>query len=47
MIKVIEAIQEYEENKISLEELQDYLWGLSEDTFELLSSKQIGQYLFL
>lgn len=46
LIKLHEVIQEYETHKISIEELQDYIWGLSENTLELLSSDQIAQYLF-
>ena len=46
MVKLHEIIKEYETNKISLEDLQDYIWGLSENTLEMLSSEQIIKYLF-
>lgn len=45
MIKLHEVIQDYETHKISLEDLQDYIWGLSENTLEMLSSNQIAKYL--
>lgn len=43
--KLNEVIQEYETHKISIEELQDYIWGLSENTLEMLSIDQIAKYL--
>lgn len=45
MNKVLDFIKQYEENKISLEELQDYMWGLPENSLDDLSDEQIVYYL--
>lgn len=47
LIKLKEVIKDYETHKISKEELQEYIWGLSENILELLPSDQIEKYLSL
>lgn len=47
MKKIQEIIQEYEENRISLEELQDAIWGLSEVSLKSISEENLIYYLYL
>lgn len=45
MEKLHEVIQDYEENRIPLEELQEFLWGLSEGILETVSEDILNYYL--
>lgn len=47
MIEIYEVIREYENKKISLEELQEIIWGMSENSLESISQKELLRYLFL
>lgn len=47
MIEPYEAIKAYESKVISLEELQEIIWGLSELSLELISKKELEHYLSL
>ena len=47
MIEPYEAIKSYENKVISLEELQEIIWGLSELSLELISKKELEHYLSL
>lgn len=47
MRKIEEVINDYETNNISLDELQDYLWGLSESSLETISEKHLVYFLYL
>lgn len=47
MTEPYEAINEYENKVISLEELQEIIWGLSELSLELISKKELEHYLSL
>lgn len=45
MEKLHEVIQEYEENRIPLEELQEFIWGLSESKLETISEDRLIHFL--
>lgn len=45
MNNVLDFIKRYEDNKISLKELQDYMWGLPENSLDDLSDEQIDFFL--
>lgn len=45
MIKLLEIIQEYEEKKITLEELQELVWGLSEIFLDGTTEEKLHFYL--
>ncbi|MFL2133524.1 hypothetical protein [Desemzia sp. FAM 24101] len=47
MEKLHEVIQNYEENRISLEELQEFIWGLSESKLETIPEDKLIDYLSL
>ncbi len=47
MRKIEEVINDYETNNISLDELQDYLWGLSESSLETISEENLVYFLYL
>lgn len=47
MEKIQEVINDYETNNSSLDELQDYLWGLSESSLATISEEKLIYYLYL
>ena len=47
MMEIYEVIKEYENKTISLEELQEIIWGMSENSLESISQKELVRYLFL
>lgn len=47
MEKLHEVIQNYEENRIPLEELQEFIWGLSESILETIPEDRLIYYLSL
>lgn len=47
MMEIYEVIREYENKIISLEELQEIIWGMSENSLESISQKELVRYLFL
>lgn len=47
MKKLNEVIKDYDENRIPLEELQEFLWGLSENTLETIPEDELSYYLSL
>ena len=47
MEKLHEVIQNYEENRIPLEELQEFMWGLSESILETIPEDRLIYYLSL
>ena len=47
MKKLHEVIPEYEENRIPLEELQGFIWGLSEIKLETVPEDRLIYYLSL
>lgn len=47
MEKLHEVIQNYEENRIPLEELQEFIWSLSESKLETIPEDRLIYYLSL
>lgn len=47
MTTIQDMIQEYKENKLSLIELQETIWGLSESSLEMISEESIHYYINL
>lgn len=47
MEKIHEVIQDYEENRIVLEELQEFIWSLSESKLETIPEDRLIYYLSL
>lgn len=45
MIEIYEVIREYENKTISLEELQEFIWGLTESTLETIAEDKLVYYL--
>lgn len=47
MMEIYEVIREYKNKIISLEELQEIIWGMSENSLESISQKELVRYSFL
>ena len=47
MKELNEVIEDYNENRISLEELQEFIWGLSESRLDTISEHRLIYYLSL
>ena len=47
MEKIQEVINDYETSSISLDQLQEYLWGLSESSLEKIPEEKLDYYLHL
>lgn len=45
MEKVQELIEDYEENRIDLDVLQEIIWGLSESELETIAEDRLRYYL--
>ncbi|MDW5525283.1 hypothetical protein R6Z02_16210 [Carnobacterium maltaromaticum] len=47
MITIQDMIQEYKESKLSLIEVQETIWGLSESSLEMISEESMHYYINL
>ena len=45
MKNIQKVVQDYEDGRLSLEEFQELIWGLSECALEMMNENQIGYYL--